>query len=951
MTRDSSSPDARKPPRIPNAAKYLPSGIKRLLPAGMKGLPMGVVDPMRNGKRRSLIYTGELPLDGWILLDDVEAPVRGRVSAGDDCLLEFEFNVDRPDVSELFGAPAAVSRCGFNVRVPMRGLRGDVTLRIEAWNARGTTHTFFFDAQVFEPSASEALAGQIGDLTDLQKPDADSALLSRVLPCAKLEVPLSIEARHDDCIEIVGWCMRDLAALGEAERRKASSRSATDRSGSDLDAAFGSSGAHGAGPLDAALGESRGQVRLIDAQGGEVAVAELEEERGWMGAGRLDLRRQFPRVEGAQHAGFRGLLPTMELRGAARLEVALPVPGRDHLFIEQEITIRDWQSQDDEERRRAALDDLKDATWLPKLLPLGKLDTDGELLARHDDTVLLTGWCLIDGADGPQAPERLAVSIDGQRVGTLVGGLEREDLAENPGVGDLWRTAGFGGRVATGGNRGRFVLRIEAEDPALADPSFWPRDFGPAGPPPAWSTEVKVDLSDDTPAEWNRQRVREFDPHAPTPGRQLIAHYPMQLFVEFTTACQLSCLMCRHGSKVKDVPLNQYLGDEHVRALIEVLPHLKALNMFGWGEATLHPRYCEFLRDARILNPHLEIAVTSHFNVVTDELVQTLVQAAVTSITISVDGASQDVYEFIRRRAHFEAVTENIKRLVAAKKEANSELPHIVCEFVVQRANIAELEDYVEYVHGLGVRDILLEPVASKTELVPDYGVHLTTYARAKAPAAELGVKLRGLGCQRFEAYTEGWEEADFAVSSYSDSSLTAMTLEAFVAERGTQESGAPLEIPEQSQESAGEAIVALLATGAIGDEAAEFVAPPEASDAPLVDYAALSGGAAARSSPAVPVVPEGGDALEPLPPPPKGESHDIVCYEPFQTAYINADGTITPCCWSSRVLGRMSESSPEGIWLGEAAAALRAEILANDLDPICKRCVAMGRAAGRVDT
>jgi radical SAM protein with 4Fe4S-binding SPASM domain len=94
-----------------------------------------------------------------------------------------------------------------------------------------------------------------------------------------------------------------------------------------------------------------------------------------------------------------------------------------------------------------------------------------------------------------------------------------------------------------------------------------------------------------------------------------------------------------------------------------------------------------------------------------------------------------------------------------------------------------------------------------------------------------------------------------------------------------------------------------------------------------------------------------GADAFAPLPPPPKGAEQDIVCYEPFQTAYINADGTITPCCWSSRILGRMTEASPEEIWLGDAAASLRAEILANDLDPICKRCVAMGRAAGRVDT
>ena len=46
-----------------------------------------------------------------------------------------------------------------------------------------------------------------------------------------------------------------------------------------------------------------------------------------------------------------------------------------------------------------------------------------------------------------------------------------------------------------------------------------------------------------------------------------------------------------------------------------------------------------------------------------------------------------------------------------------------------------------------------------------------------------------------------------------------------------------------------------------------------------------------------------------------------------------------------------VSEASPEAIWLGDAAATLRREMLANDLDPICKRCVAMGRARERMDT
>lgn len=942
---------AAKPQRIPRSAKYLPAGLKRLLPTGFKGLPVGVVDPPESGGRRPLTYDGRLPLAGWFLLDESQPPTRGRASIEGETCLDFDFPVERPDVLRLFGAPERVVRIGFEIRVPVGERRGPARLKLEAWNDAGTRHALELDVDLFEPSAAEALAGQLGDLIRWQRSSRETSELVALLPIAKLELPAQLKARHDDRIEVVGWCLRDLSA---AERivadDAAPTTSATDRAVSSLDVVLRGGAAKqsaAANPLEALLGAGRGRVRLLDPDGKELGATDLEEERGWMGAGRADLARVFSRVPGAARAGFRGDVPTNGYRGPARLELALPVPGSEHLFIEQDVVVRAWEHAEDERRRRAALDALEDTAALAPLLPLGELDAEDELLVRHDDTVELTGWCLLPGG---VAPERLAVTIGGQRVGTLVGGSPREDLRGISGLGDLWRVAGFTGRVPCGGQRGRFTLSVEAEDPALADPSLWRHDFGPQGPPAPWTAELTVSLKDDSAATWNRQRVREFDAHAPTPGKQLIAHYPLQLFIEFTTACQLSCLMCRHGGKVKDVPLNQYLGDEHVRALVEVLPHLKTLNMFGWGEATLHPRYCEFLRDARILNPALEIAVTSHFNVVTDELIQTLVQASITSITISVDGASKEVYEFIRRRAHFEAVCANIRRLVAAKETAGVQLPHIVCEFVVQRANIAELVDYVELVADLGVDDIILEPVASKTELVPDYGGHLEVYAAAKARAAELGVNLRGLGCERFEAFTPDWQEADFRLSSYSDSSMVALTLDS-LSESDTAEEPQPRSASFVAFETAVEAMRALEEAGAVSGEAAEFIPPPESDLEPLVDYEALSSGTAVPQAAAIPVVLADTDSFQPLPPPPKGASDDLVCYEPFQTAYINADGTITPCCWSSRVLGRLSEASPEAIWLGDAAAALRREVLANDLDPICKRCVAMGRARGRIDT
>lgn len=891
--------DAGSPvwPRLPRRAKYLPAGLKRLLPDGLMGLPAASLDvgSAQDGRRPSY-YDDSLHLAGWFLFGEDRAPVRGRVSADGEELTELLFEASRPDVAELFGISGEQGAIAFDQRIPLGGRKGRLRLELEAWDAAGNHHSVLADVEVCEPSAVESRAQRLGDLEAWQDgayPDELAARerLASILPVAMLErpnlrdatsptAPIELPARFDERLEVVGWCLR--LDPGDA------SLSALELCGAD-----------------------RGRAVLLAPDGRELAACDLREDRGPTGDGRADLVLRFPRNHLARRAGFEGYLDAGGYRGKATLVVSLPIPGSENLFVEQAVEVTAGRDEDHAAQRRAHVDELEpgDQAGFDALLPIGELDLGEELNVRHDETVLLEGWVLLPSGD---VPKRIGVYLDGVRVGTLTGGIERKDLDGEPFVGKRWQHAGFSGRVRTLKRRGEVSLRLAVDDPVDGTPAE------------AWSTEWTTRLVADTAATWNIQKLREFNPRDPTPGRQMIAHYPIQLFVEFTTACQLSCLMCRHGTKVKDVPMNQYLADGHVRNLVKVLPHIKLLNMFGWGEATLHRRYTEFLRDARMLNQDLEIAVTSHFNKVSDELIETLIQAQITSIVISVDGASKGVYEFVRRRGDFDKVTTNIRRLVARRKELNAEHPHIVMEFVVQKANIAELVPFVELVHDLGVDDVILEPVGAKKHLVPDYGAHLADFAAAKVRAAELGVTLRGLGVSRFEQYTEGWEEANFDLSAYSPSTMTAITLDVLEAE------------------------------GEADAVEAEFTPQPEASPdelEPLLDVAALAGGSGPKDSGPVDAKAVTYDPTEPLALPARGEAGDLPCYEPWQTAYINADGTITPCCWSSRVLGRLTEAGPEEIWLGDAAATLRREMLANDLDPICKRCVAMGRSRERMDT
>ena len=75
----------------------------------------------------------------------------------------------------------------------------------------------------------------------------------------------------------------------------------------------------------------------------------------------------------------------------------------------------------------------------------------------------------------------------------------------------------------------------------------------------------------------------------------------------------------------------------------------------------------------------------------------------------------------------------------------------------------------------------------------------------------------------------------------------------------------------------------------------------------------------------------------------------EVACHEPFQTIYVNPDGTVSPCCMSRVVLGDLREQSLEGIWFGRAYNDFRTRMATGELDDQCRACVAVRKNQGPV--
>lgn len=67
-------------------------------------------------------------------------------------------------------------------------------------------------------------------------------------------------------------------------------------------------------------------------------------------------------------------------------------------------------------------------------------------------------------------------------------------------------------------------------------------------------------------------------------------------------------------------------------------------------------------------------------------------------------------------------------------------------------------------------------------------------------------------------------------------------------------------------------------------------------------------------------------------------------CLKPWNSIFIEPDGEVRPCCYSSPIYGNIYETDFPDLWNGEAAQSLRRGMVENDLPKACRECYEFNR-------
>ncbi len=228
-------------------------------------------------------------------------------------------------------------------------------------------------------------------------------------------------------------------------------------------------------------------------------------------------------------------------------------------------------------------------------------------------------------------------------------------------------------------------------------------------------------------------------------GKAILKSFPIGADIVTTRQCNLNCIMCiKYRSSpphIMPIALFERIANQLFRRLLYV-------RFCSGGEHFLHEsfrRMLEICAERGCL-----ASILSNGMLISDEWIELIVdESSVWSLSISFDGATKGTFEAIRRNADYEAVLENISKIVEAKRLRRKRFPILSLRYTVMRSNVQELPQLVSLAHRIGVNFVtvgyLITPTGMDREESLWMHPELTRkhFAKARALSEELGFDLR----------------------------------------------------------------------------------------------------------------------------------------------------------------------------------------------------------------
>ena len=173
-------------------------------------------------------------------------------------------------------------------------------------------------------------------------------------------------------------------------------------------------------------------------------------------------------------------------------------------------------------------------------------------------------------------------------------------------------------------------------------------------------------------------------------------YLPITMDIEPTTGCNFRCTMCQVSSPNF---ISKNLDYEMFKQVIDGNKQLLKIKLQGMGEPLVNNNFFNMVEYASKYSIVSEI--TTNGSLLNQNNILKLQQSNLSRITVSIDGATPDVFEKIRVKSNFETVISNCRNLISSYKKRIIR-PEISAWCVIQNDNVNEFEEIYDLCKEIG---------------------------------------------------------------------------------------------------------------------------------------------------------------------------------------------------------------------------------------------------------
>ncbi len=195
---------------------------------------------------------------------------------------------------------------------------------------------------------------------------------------------------------------------------------------------------------------------------------------------------------------------------------------------------------------------------------------------------------------------------------------------------------------------------------------------------------------------------------------------PLILMVEASSCCDMSCPMCpvvMEGT-VREKGNMDFSGFK--KLMREIGETTAAICFWNFGEPLLNQDIFPIIAEAKKYGIFTAIS-TNLLSLKSRERQLALLESGLDYLIISFDGASEATYEKFRGKGNFTPVLNNLKGILALKREKRRKFPFINLQFVVMKGNEHEVGLIKQMSRELGVDKLSLKKFTYIGKNAQDY--------------------------------------------------------------------------------------------------------------------------------------------------------------------------------------------------------------------------------------